>query len=142
MDARVAGIELGSLSLFGLPTSAGAAYDDSDVVWSMVLEETAVVRCLACGDDGELGGSISRDDDAGLEVLTGVEVFDSRRLGKAETLGFAGSFRKEREGCDAGGTGKKSSAKVFYIAAYGSDASETGNYNAIHMTFFAAASVL
>ena len=89
------------------------------------------------GDDGELGGAVGGDDDAGVEVLAGVEVFDGAGLGEAEALGLVvgfagGGFWIGREGRDAGGSGEEGGAEVRYGVADGGDASEAGDYDTIH----------
>lgn len=53
---------------------------------------------LTGGDDGELGGAVGGGDDAGVEVLEGVEVFDGGGLGEAEALSWTGGFGIGREG--------------------------------------------
>ena len=82
-------------------------------------------------------GAVGGSDDAGFEVLAGVEVFDGGGPGEAEALGlvvgFAGrGFRVGREGGDAGGAAKERGAEVRDGVADGGDASEAGDYDTIH----------
>ena len=88
MDAGVAGVELDGFGLFGLTATAGAADDDGDFFWWVVAGELGIGGGLTGGDDGELGGAIGGGDDAGVEVLAGIEVFDGGGLGEAEALGL------------------------------------------------------
>jgi hypothetical protein len=117
MDAGVAGVELDGFGLFGLAATAGAADDDGDFFWWVVAGELGFGGGLTGGDDGELGGAVGGGDDAGVEVLGGIEVFDGGGLGEAEALGlvvsFAGrGFGVGREGGDAGGSGEEGGAEV------------------------------
>ena len=87
---------------------------------------------LAGGDDGEVGGAVGGGDDAGVEVLAGVEVFDGGGLGEAEALGCrAGGFGVGREGGDAGGSGEEGGAEVRDGVADGSDAAQAGDDDTI-----------
>ncbi len=55
---------------------------------------------LAGGDDGELSGAVGGGDDAGVEVLGGIEVLNCGGLGEAEAWvspwGVRGTARWER----------------------------------------------
>ena len=132
MDAGVAGVELGGFGLFGLTASAGAAYDDGDVLRGVVFEEVALLRGLTGGYDGEVRGAVGGDDDAGVEVLAGVEVFDGGGLGEAEALGGAGGFGVGREGSDAGLAGEEGGAEGFDGVADGGDAAQACDDDSIH----------
>jgi len=92
-------------------SGAGAAEDDGDVVWCVVLQELRLSGGLTCGYDGELRGAVGGGDGAGGKVLGGIEVLDVAGLGETETLGGAGGFRVGREGGDAGGTGEEGGAE-------------------------------
>ena len=81
MDACVAGVELDGFGLFGLAATAGAADDDGDLFGGVVLGNLGFECGLPGGDDGELGGAVGGGDDAGVEMLAGVEAFDARRTG-------------------------------------------------------------
>ena len=123
MDAGVFGVETHGLGLFGLTASAGAAYDDGDFFGGVVLGELGFGGGLAGGYDGEVGGAVGGSNDAGFEVLAGVEVFDGGGLGEAETLVFAtGSFGVGREGSDPGLAGEEGVAEVLDCVADWSDA--------------------
>jgi hypothetical protein len=137
MDAGIAGVELGSLSLFRLTAPTGAAHDDRDVIWRMVLDEIALLCGLPGSDDGELGVAVSGRNRAGGKVLEWIKVLDPRSLSEAQALSFAGRFRIRRERRDPCGSREKGATKVFDGAADGGDASETGHYNAIHLIFLA-----
>jgi len=131
MDPGVLGVKLDGLGLFGLTASAGAAYDDGNFFRGVVCGELRLKSGLASGDDGELRGTVGSDDDAGLEVLTGIEVFDGGGLGEAEALGVAGSFGVGREGSDAGGAVEEGGAEVCDGVADGGDAAQAGDDDTI-----------
>jgi hypothetical protein len=132
VNAGVAGVELDSLGLFSLTTAAGAADDDGDFVWGMVVCQLGFRGSLTGGYDGELGGAVSGSDDTGVEVITGLEIFYCSGLGEAEALGFVMSFAGRgfgvgREGSYAGGSGEESGAEVCYGVADGGDATQAGD---------------
>jgi hypothetical protein len=131
MDARVLGIELDGLGLFSLPASAGAANDDGDFFRGVVGGNLGLEGSLARGDDGELRGAVGGEDDAGFEVLAGIEVFDGGGLSETEALGVSGSFRIGREGSDAGGAVIEGGAEVRYGVADGGDAAKAGDDDTI-----------
>ena len=122
------------LRLIGLSlaSGAGATDDDGDVVFFVVIEKAALLRSLAGGDDGEVGGAVGGGDDAGREMLGGVEVFDCGGLGEAEAGGRAGCFGVGREGGDAGGAGEERRAEGFDGVADGGDATQACDYNTVH----------
>ena len=132
MDAGVAGIELVGFGLFGLAATARAADDDGDFFWCVVVGQLGLGGRLAGGYDSEVYSSVGGGEDAGVEVLAGVEVFDGGGSGEAEALGFivsfaGGGFGVGREGRDAGGAGEERGAEVRYGVADGGDTSEAGD---------------
>jgi hypothetical protein len=87
---------------------------------------------LTGGYDGEVGRAVGCANDAGFEMLAGVEVFDGGCAGEAKALGFAGGFRVGREGCDAGGSGEEGGPEGCDGVADWGDAAEASNYDTIH----------
>ena len=84
-----------------------------------------------------MGGAVGGGDDAGFEVLAGVEVFDGGGLGEAEALSFAtGGFGVGREGGDAGGAGEEGGAEVCDGVADWGDAAQSGDDDSIHFGSF------
>ncbi len=98
MNAGVAGVELDGLGLFGLAAAAGATDDDGDLFRGVVGGDLRFEAGLAGGDDGELGGAVGGGDDAGVEVLAGVEVFYGSGLGEAQALGLVMASRTGASG--------------------------------------------
>jgi hypothetical protein len=132
VDAGVAGVELDGLGLFGLAAGAGAADDDGDVVFVVVIEEAALLYGLTGGDYGEVGGAVGRGEDAGGEVVSWVKVFDGCGLGEAEALGGTGCLWVGREWGDAGGADEEGAAEVFDGIADGGDAAQSCNDDTVH----------
>jgi hypothetical protein len=79
-----------------------------------------------------VGGTVCGDDNAGVEVLAGIEVLDGGRAGEAEALGFAGGFGVGREWGDARGSTKEGGAEGFDSITNWGDAAEAGDYDTIH----------
>ena len=132
MNASVASVEFVGLGLFGLPPTAGTAYDNGKLLGGIVVGDLGFGGGLTSGHDCEVGGAVCRDDDAGVDMLAGVEVLDGGCPGEAKALGFAGSFRVGREGCDAGGSAEEGGAEGCDAVADWGDAAKTCNYDTIH----------
>ncbi len=132
MNAGVAGVELVGLGLFGLSATAGAAYDDGDSFGVVVACNLGFGGGLTSRDDGKVGGAVGCADDAGFEMLAGVEVLYGGCAGEAKALGLAGGFGVWGEGCDAGGSAEEGGAEGCDGVADWGDAAKTCNYDTIH----------
>ena len=131
MDARVVAVELCGLGLLGGAAAGGAAEDDGDVLRGVVLQEGGLAGGLTRGDDGVLRGAIGRGDDAGGEVLVGIESGDGGHLGEAEAIALFACLGERTEGGDAAETGEEGLFKSRDGQPDWRDATESSNNDAL-----------
>src|SRR5262249_56739 len=108
------------------------AYDDGDFFRGVVGGELRFSSGLACGEDGEVRGAVGRDDDAGVDVLARIEVFNGGRLAEAEALGAGGRVGGGGGGADARGPVGGRATEVRDGVADGCDATQAGYDDTIH----------
>src|SRR5215469_7157305 len=132
MGAGVAGVEAFDLVLLGGASAAGAAHDDGNIAGGVVLHEIGLLRGLTGGDDCELGIAICCSNDAGVEVLGGIEVEDLRRLPVANAGVAVRCVLYGCNGSDAGLASEERLAKGRNGGADGGDAAEACDDDTIH----------
>jgi hypothetical protein len=95
-----------------------------------MLRDLAFERSLAGGYDGKLGSTVCRRDDAGAEVLGGVEVGNRSGLRKFKPEGGSGSLGVGRQRANAGYAGVERGLKGFDSGPNGGNAAEASNDHA------------
>jgi hypothetical protein len=98
-----------------------------------VLHQAALRGGLAGGDDGELCGAVGGGDDAGGEMLVGVEAVDRGHAVEADAVLAFDGLGQQAELGDAGAAGEEGGFELRDSGADRGDAAQTGDDDALQL---------